>query len=155
MTTIYDDLGSLDDWLLKQAIEQTEREISIEDQLIPQAVKGLGQPYVYLYATVIFEGEVANGGLQQFFENASGALASNVRDALREMDLGHYASLMTQVIDAFGLEYPINQWARVTKIEKDPVLQEMLERSDDAIDVWSGEFIRARTNFAKKHNLMK
>jgi hypothetical protein len=87
MTTIHDDLGSLDDWLLQQGIEQAEREVSIENQLIPQTVKGLGQPHVYLYATLIFDGEVANGGLQQFFENASGALAPTVRDALREMAL--------------------------------------------------------------------
>lgn len=155
MTTIHDDLGSLDDWLLQQGIEQAEREVSIEDQLIPETVKGLGQPHVYLYATVIFDGEVANGGLQQFFENASGALAPTVRDALREMTLGHYASLMTQIINAFGLDYPVDQWARVTTIEKDPVLQEMLERSGDTIDVWSSEFILARTHYARKHNLMK
>jgi urease accessory protein UreE len=62
---------------------------------------------------------------------------------------------MTQIINAFGLDYPVDQWARVTTIEKDPVLQEMLERSGDTIDVWSSEFILARTHYAKKHNLMK
>jgi hypothetical protein len=63
MTTTFGDLGSLDDWLIRQAIEQAEQGISIEGQLIPQAVVRLGQPCEYLYATVIFDNEVANGGL--------------------------------------------------------------------------------------------
>lgn len=67
MAAPYSDLGSLDDWLLAEAIAQAKRAISIEDELAPEAVGRLGQPYVYLYATLIFEGEVANGGLHQFF----------------------------------------------------------------------------------------
>lgn len=155
MTTPYNDLGSLDDWLLRQGIEQAERWISIEDEPIPGTVERLGQPYIYLYATVIFYGEVANGGLPQFFENSSGALARIVRDALQEMELRHYVTIMTQLIKAFGPEYPLNQWARVDKIDTDPVLQEMLGRGYHTIDVWSREFVLARDNYARKHELLK
>ena len=155
MTKPYDDLGSLDNWLLKQGIEQAERGISIEDELIPGAVEQLGQPYAYLYATVIFDGEVANGGLPQFFENTSGALAPVVRDALQEMELRHYATIMTQLINAFGPEYPRNHWVRVDKIDMDPALQEMLDRGYHAIDVWSREFILARDKYARKNELLK
>jgi hypothetical protein len=63
MTVPYDDVGSLDNWLHKQGIEQAERGISVENELIPATVKHFGQAYVYLYATAIFDGEVANGGL--------------------------------------------------------------------------------------------
>ncbi|WP_064705421.1 DMP19 family protein [Rhizobium bangladeshense] len=155
MTVQYDDLGSLDDWLLKQGIEQAERGISVEDELIPATVEHLGQAYVYLYATAIFDGEVANGGLPLFFENSSGALALCVRDALQEMELREYAIIMTQLIDAFGSEYPRNQWVRVEKIDSDTSLQEMLDRGDHAIDVWSREFILARDNYARKNQLLK
>ena len=151
----YDDLGSLDDWLLKQGIEQAERGISVEDELIPSTVQHFGQAYVYLYATAIFDGEVANGGLPQFFENPSGALAPGVRDALQEMELRDYAIIMTQLIDAFGSEYPRNQWVRVKKIASDTSLQEMLDRGYHAIDVWSREFILARDNYARKNQLLK
>ncbi|CAM5390097.1 hypothetical protein MAUB1S_06649 [Mycolicibacterium aubagnense] len=155
MTVPHDDLGSLDDWLLKQGIEQAERGISVEDELIPATVKRLGQAYVYLYATAIFDGEVANGGLPQFFENSSGALASCVRDALQEMELRDYAIIITQLIDAFGPEYPRNQGIRVEKIDSDTFLQEMLDRGYHAIDVWSQEFIVARNNYARKNQLLK
>jgi hypothetical protein len=113
MTTTYGDLGSLDDWLLRQAIEQAEQGVSIEGQLIPQVVARLGQPCEYLYATVIFEAEVANGGLRQFFDNSSGALAPTVLDALQEMLLPEYADIMGQIIDEFGAQFPRDQIDRM------------------------------------------
>ncbi|AOF89057.1 DUF4375 domain-containing protein [Sinorhizobium sp. RAC02] len=155
MTVPYDDLGALDDWLLKQGIEQAERGISVENVLIPATVARFGQAYVYLYATAIFDGEVANGGLPQFFENASGALAPCVRDALQEMELRAYAVSLTQLIAAFGPDYPRNQWVRVEKIGSDTSLQEMLDRGYHAIDVWSREFILARANYARKNRILK
>ncbi|WP_161492673.1 MULTISPECIES: DUF4375 domain-containing protein [unclassified Rhizobium] len=154
MTAPYNDLGSLDDWLLKQGIEQAERGISIEDELIPGTVEQLGLPYGYLYATVIFDGEVANGGLPQFFENSFGALAPIVRDALQAMELRHYATIMTQLLNASGPEYPRNRWVRVDKIDSDTSVQEMLDRGYHAIDVWSREFILARDNYARKNELL-
>jgi len=155
MTAPHNDLGSLDDWLLKQGIEQAERGISIEDELVPGTVKRLGQPYVYLYATVIFDGEVANGGLPQFFENSSGALAPIVRDALQAMEVLHYATIMKHIVAAFGPEYPRNQRVRVDQIDSDTSIQEMLERGYHAIDVWSQTFIVARGNYARKNELVK
>ncbi|WP_166675459.1 DUF4375 domain-containing protein [Neorhizobium sp. R1-B] len=101
MTTTYDDLGSLDDWLLKQAIEQAKDGISIEDQLIPVTVIRLGQPHVYLYATVIFDGEVANGGLQQFFDNSSGALVK------RSEELTPPIASPRDVTEVFGAEMAV------------------------------------------------
>ncbi|TCV68626.1 DUF4375 domain-containing protein [Neorhizobium sp. S3-V5DH] len=155
MTTTYDDLGSLDDWLLRQAIEQAEHGISIEDQLIPQTVLRLGQPHVYLYATVIFDGEVANGGLQQFFDNSSGALAPTVRDALQEMRLPKYAATIGQIIGGFGEQFPRNQNDRMDQVDRDPRLQIMLDTGSDSIDVWSKEYILARETYARKNRLLK
>lgn len=155
MTAPYNDLGSLDDWLLRQAIEQAERGVSVEDELVPGSVEKLGLPYVHLYGTVIFDGEVANGGLPQFFENSSGALAPIVRDAFKAMELRRYETIMTQLISAFGPEYPRKQWVRGDKIDSDSALQEMLERAYDEVDVWSREFILARENYARKNHLLK
>ncbi|WP_157949019.1 DMP19 family protein [Neorhizobium huautlense] len=155
MTTTYDDLGSLDDWLLRQAIEQAEHGISIEDQLIPQTVLRLGQPHVYLYATVMFDGEVANGGLQQFFDNSSGALAPTVRDALQEMLLPEYADIIGQIIEGFGEQFPRNQNDRMEQVDRDPRLQIMLDTGSDSIDVWGKEYILARETCARKNRLLK
>jgi len=154
MTTTYEDLGSLDDWLLSQGIEQAERGVSIEDQLIPPTVERLGLPLVYLYATAIFDGEVANGSLQQFFDNSSGALAPTVRDALQEIQLPQYASIMKKIIDAFGVTFPHAQWDRMDQIDNDPTLQNLLDVGSDAIDVWSREFVLARDTYARKHHLL-
>ena len=154
MVAPYSELGSLDDWLLAEAIAQAKRAIAIEDELIPEAVEQLGQPCVCLYATLIFDGEVANGGLHQFFDNTSGALAPVVRDALRAMGLREYAAIMTQVIDSFGHEYPYSQQVRLSRMDAAPDLQAKLDRSYDAIDVWSSEFILARETYARNHGLI-
>ncbi|MCJ9748492.1 MULTISPECIES: DUF4375 domain-containing protein [unclassified Neorhizobium] len=153
--TNYDDLGSLDDWLLGQAIEQAEQGISIEDQLIPQTVVKFGRPHVYLYATVIFDGEVGNGGVRQFFDNSSGALAPTVRDALQEMLLPEYADIMGGIIDAFGAPFPRSHLERMNRIDNDPQLQINFDRASDAIDIWSSEYILAREAYAKRSHLLK
>jgi hypothetical protein len=44
MAAPYDDLGSLDGWLLEQGIAQANSGISIENQLVPETVEKLGQP---------------------------------------------------------------------------------------------------------------
>jgi hypothetical protein len=155
MMTNYDDLGSLDDWLLGQAIEQAEQRISIEDQLIPQTVVKFGRPHVYLYATAIFDGAVGNGGIQQFFDNSSGALAPTVRDALQEMLLSEFADIMSGIIDAFGAPFPRSQLERMNRIDNDPQLQINLGRASDAIDIWSSEYILAREAYAKRSHLLK
>lgn len=150
MPTPYRDMDSLDLWLLKEALAQAERGVSVEDELIPPQVAQLGRSYVCLYASAIFIGEVANGGLSQFFENTSGALAPIVRDALREMELSGYADILAQIIDCFGDDYPHFQHIRSDRIDADPPLQEMLDRGSDAVDVWSDEFTSARKKFAEK-----
>jgi hypothetical protein len=155
MMTTYNDLGSIDDWLLRQAIEQAALGISIEDQLIPQSVATLGQPHIYLYATAIFDGEVGNGGIQQFFDNSSGALAPTVRDALQEMRLLEYADIVGGIIHAFGAPYPNSQLDRMDRVGSDPQLQIILDRADQAIDVWSSDYIVAREQYAKKNHLLK
>ncbi|PYE91935.1 uncharacterized protein DUF4375 [Rhizobium sp. PP-F2F-G38] len=155
MTTTYGDLGSLDDWLLRQAMEQAEQGISIEGQLIPQVVVRLGQPCEYLYATVIFDNEVANGGLRQFFDNSSGALAPTVLVALQEMLLPEYADIMRPIIDEFGEQFPRDQIDRMDKISNSPKLQNMLDRSSDTIDVWSRRYVSARQAYASKYGLLR
>jgi hypothetical protein len=155
MMAIYDDLNSLDDWLLRQAIDQAEQGISIEDQLIPQTVAMLGQPNIYLYATAIFDGEVENGGIQQFLNNSSGALAPTVRDALHDMLLPEYAGITSRIIDTFGASFPVSQIDRMERIDSDPGLQIILDEAYDAIDVWSSDYILARERYAKKNHLLK
>ena len=155
MMTTDNNLNSLDDWLLRQAIDQAEQGISIEDQLIPRTVAVLGQSSVYLYATSIFDGEVGNGGVQQFFDNSSGALAPTVRDALQDMLLPSYAHIVSGIIDAFGAPFPLSQLDRIDRIDSDPRLQIILDQADEAIDVWSSEYIVARERYAEKHHLLK
>jgi hypothetical protein len=155
MMTLYSDLNSLDDWHLRQAIHQAEQGISMEDQLIPPTVAMLGQPIIYLYATAIFDGEVGNGGIQQFLDNSSGALAQTVRDALHDMLLPTYADIMSRIIDAFGAPFPVSQLDRMDRTARDRQLQIILDQAYDAIDVWSSEYISAREQYAKKNHLLK
>lgn len=155
MMTIYNDLNSLDDWFLRLAMDQAEQGISIEDQLIPPTVTVLGQPSAYLYATSMFDGEVGNGGVQQFFDNSSGALAPTVRDALQDMLLSSYAHSVGKIIDAFGVPFPVRQIDRIDRIDSDPQLQVILDQADEAIDVWSSDYILAREQYALKHHLLK
>lgn len=56
MMTQYDDLNLLDDWLLRQAIEQAERRVPIDEELVPESVAQLGRVYIHLYVQTIFEG---------------------------------------------------------------------------------------------------
>lgn len=152
MPAAFVDLNALDTWLWQLAINDSK--IAGAASSIPEQLKQLGQPYVHLYVTAMFEGEVANGGLNQFFDNSSGALAPIVRDALLEFGLASYAAVMTQIIDAFGPEYPFEQWMRYEKIEAGPRLQELIDISDRVIDVWSSEYVEARANYATKNGLL-
>jgi hypothetical protein len=155
VTERYDDLRSLDDWLMQQLIEHTGRGNLADDEPIPPSVRQRGEPYVHLCATLIFDLEVANGGLPQFFENTTGAIAPMVRDALEQIGLRGYASIMTQLIDALGPDYPIDYLARVERMAADSEFQEQLERGYRAIDTWSEEFIAARHDYAKAHGIIR
>ena len=115
----------------------------------------LVQPCEYLYATAIFDDEVANGGLRQFFDNSSGALAPTVLDALQEMLRPEYADILGQIIDEFGAQFPRDQIDRMDQISNSPKLQIMLDRSSDTIDVWSRRYISARQTYASKYHLLK
>ncbi|NEJ78333.1 DUF4375 domain-containing protein [Rhizobium leguminosarum] len=155
MMTQYDDLNLLDDWLLRQAIEQAERRVPIDEELVPESVAQLGRVYIHLYVQTIFEGEVGNGGLHQFFENSSGALAPIVRDALEQMNLSDYANIMGELVTALGPEYPFDQSARLVKMQSNPAFQEMLDRGYQAIDVWTEEFCLARAKYARDNGVVK
>lgn len=150
----FSDLGALDDWLLKEAIKQSQHGISIEDEMIPKSIVQLGRPWINLYATNLFEGEVGNGGLRQFFDNSAGALAPIVRDALLEIGLVRYSATIRQLIAVLGAEYPLDQAVRFDMMEINPTFQKMLDQGNDQIDVWGKEFISARQKYAKINDLI-
>jgi hypothetical protein len=155
MTAPYDDLGSLDEWLLKQAIAQADSGSDIEDQLVPTSVETLGKPCAHLYATLMFDGEVANGGMQQFFDSSSGVLAPLVLEAMRQMQLASYANALSQIIDAFGPTYPRHSWDRSEMIDTSVLLQQCIARAEGIIDVWGRDFILARQQYARRSNLIR
>ena len=151
----FHDLNALDDWLLKEAIKQAELGTSLEEKQVPGVITALGSAWVDLYVTVLFEGEVANGGLPQFFENSAGALAPLVRDALSNMGIVEYADILTALLLSFGVPYPLDQATRLALIESDPAIKAMLEHGYRTIDVWSETFISARSNYAKNSGIIR
>ena len=67
-----------------------------------------------LLAMEFFNTEFSNGGVHQFFLNSSGAVAPEVYDAFREMDLPRQAAIYKRGLDMFGNKYP-----RDTQVRRD------------------------------------
>jgi hypothetical protein len=64
-------------------------------------VANLTPPARNLYLVVVFDAEVVNGGLHQYFSNSSGAFAYEALAALREVGAAEAADLLRTAINAF------------------------------------------------------
>jgi hypothetical protein len=75
------------------------------------------------------EGELNNGGFNQFFFNSAGNRAAETTNALRAIGAEHTASILEQAILVFGPSGPARDWA---------LRQEQLNAlPNDAIDALS------------------
>jgi Domain of unknown function (DUF4375) len=76
-------------------------------------------PYRQLYMLDIFNAEMLNGSVHQFFSNSSGNLAPDVATALREAGLPKHAEAVEAGMAMFGSPYPVDRKRRGTFLFKD------------------------------------
>jgi hypothetical protein len=69
-------------------------------------------PYRQLYLLDLFNGEMLNGGVHQFFSNSSGNLAQEVVIALREANLPKHADAVQKGVEMFAAPYPVDRQIR-------------------------------------------
>jgi len=62
--------------------------------------------------------------------------------------------LESNAIAAFGREYPFDLDVRRDRMATSPALRAMLDRGYYLIDVWSSEFIAARTTYARNNAII-
>ena len=68
--------------------------------------------YRALYLLDLFNEEMLNGGVHQFFSNSSGDLAPQVAAALREAGLAKHAAAVEKGIAMFASPYPVDRGER-------------------------------------------
>lgn len=69
-------------------------------------LKELPDAYRHIVVTFIFQAEMLNGSVEQFFFNSSGGLAPDVVLALRAMRLPKHAAAVQKAIDSFPKPFP-------------------------------------------------
>ena len=84
----------------------------------------LPPPYRLIGVSYLFEAEMLNGTVHQFFYNAPGFLAPEVAAALRDMGLADHADAMQAGVDLFPTPYPRDREAR----------RDFMLAQDDAFD---------------------
>jgi hypothetical protein len=68
--------------------------------------------YRQLYLLDLFNGEMLNGGVHQFFSNSSGNLAQEVVIALHEANLPKHADAVQKGVEMFDTPYPVDRQNR-------------------------------------------
>ena len=120
-----------------------------------EAMRGWPRPYQILYLLDLFNGEMLNGSVHQFFFNSSGALAPDVVLALREAGLPKHAAAVQRGIDMFRSPYPRNTEKRRAQY----FAQSGTTPFDEALngltgDVDDGAIGPAMINLANRQNIM-
>jgi hypothetical protein len=103
--------------------------------------------------TFIFEAEMLNGGVEQFFLNSSGTLAPDVVQALSAMGLPKHAAAVQKGIDSFPRPYPRDRnkrWAAMLAGGDDfgTMLNALTAEVDD------GELARAMIRTAREAGIL-
>jgi hypothetical protein len=78
----------------------------------------LPAPYRHIAVTFVFQAEMLNGSVEQFFYNSSGTLAPEVVLALSAMGLPKHAAAVEKGIDMFPVPYPRDTEKRRDIMEK-------------------------------------
>jgi hypothetical protein len=112
--------------------------------------------YRDLLVTSLFEGEVLNGGVDQFFTNSSGALAPLVVEAFRNMAMPEYAAAFQEGVDLLGTPYPFNRELRFQRMESATGFENFEERFTSLFDRWDedGSFLAGRLRYAQSQGIL-
>lgn len=146
----------------------------LSDTKVHDALAKLSRPERTLLAIDAFNSEFENGGVHQFFFNATGAYAPEVYEALVDLELTRQAALFKRAIDLFASPYPRDRAARIASYrggrDVEGFVSELSAITDDlyAIDggpqvtrlggstqISGGPGIRdAMERYAEQHNLL-
>lgn len=92
-------------WLLRQLTVSSWEDAGAE-------IAGWPKPYRQLFLLDLFNTEMLNGGVHQFFANSSGDFAIEVVATLREVGLLRHAEVLQRSIDMFDKPYPSDRNVR-------------------------------------------
>jgi hypothetical protein len=93
------------EWLTERLAMDEPKKMAVRIAAWPKA-------YRLLYLLDLFNGEMLNGGVHQFFSNSSGDLAPQVAAALREAGLAKHAEAVQKGIEMFAPPYPVDRQVR-------------------------------------------
>lgn len=117
-------------------------------------IDGLPKPMKQIFVVSLFNDEMLNGGVHQFFFNSSGQYAPDVVDALREIGLSKHADVVQRGIDMFGKPYqtdtPQRRQLHFAKDWSD--WDEKLSSLTNDVD--DGQITPALITFAKRENVL-
>jgi hypothetical protein len=91
-----------------------------------------------LHLLDLFEMEMLNGSVQQFFHNSSGDLAEEVVGAMRELGLEAHAAAVSRGVASFGDPYPVDLAARRARFHPPPSPLDS-RGLDEHLDALTGE----------------
>jgi len=95
------------DWLLQQLTVESDNSEDIRAQ-----IANWPKPYRQLFLLDLFNMEILNGGVHQFFFNSSGDFALEVVATMREVGLIRHADALQRAVDMFGRPYPSDREVR-------------------------------------------
>lgn len=113
----------------------------------------LPHPYDQIIVIYIFEAEMLNGSVHQFFFNSSGALAPDVALALQAMDLPRHSAAVERGMALFPTPYPRDtQKRRGFMASKGAHFDNLLYELTGDVD--DGEMNRAMIRLARDANIL-
>jgi hypothetical protein len=110
--------------------------------------------YRQLFLLEVLNAEQLNGGVHQFFYNASGDLAPEIVATLKEVGLPRHAAALQRSVDMFGVPYPSDNAARrASHFAKEwSAWDEQLNAVTDDID--DGAIFETMLGIAKRDGLL-
>lgn len=105
------------------------------------------------YTTDIFEGEINNGGFEQYIYNSSGQTANEIITALNIIGAKQITEIYQKVFDIFSCEIPTEQEKREEWFDKklDDTLGELIEQCDSDYYNLSLDTDKLKYNYAMKN----
>lgn len=88
-------------------------------EAVSRRLAEMPEAYRHIAVSFIFQAEMLNGSVEQFFYNSAGVLAPDVVIALRAMGLEKHAATLQRGIDLFPKPYPRDSEVRRAILEAD------------------------------------
>lgn len=134
-------------WLLRQLTVTSFASARTEIAAWPK-------PYRRLFLLELFNAEMLNGGVHQFFTNSSGDFAIEVVTTMREVGLPRHAAALQRSIDMFGKPYPSDRDVRHARyfLKQGADWDEKLNEPTGDVD--DGEIIRKMIDIARQDGLL-